>query len=529
MRHSMNVKKNQIWLLLGAVLAASVLSTVSLLEFYVQNANKIDGPTRVIHYVKVTLMIVVLVTAFVKVCRLRLPLWRAILAVGIGAFVFFSYYRFEPLRTALPADWKEWLPLLWALASLMAAMIALIFIRRPAAVSIVLIPSLAIATPSIAQAVALVIQRNEARPTPEQPSVIARRALISPNIYWIVLDGYPRRDVLRDSFGFDNTRFLNSLTSLGFTVLEQSFSNFPASINSVSSTLNMDYTIRSEGEAVRPFTLPDMYPIVKGKSRTVSSLKALGYNYVHFENGYDYLTKCGEDEQRCVRGNESLDEQDIAILSNTPIIHLITEFATTNTQSTFHIGGISDLSAKLDVIQETPAPFFLYAHVLAPHPPIRFRADCSMRPAEPDLVTWSAKARPDFIEQLKCVNTQAEDLLRRIDQSDPNAIVILQSDHGTAFNGQFGKKMSDWTDADLRERFGVLNAMRLPASCSRSIVADLTLVDTFPLVLSCLTGDEFKRHPGRFFVTPYDNSDEFGQAVEYASNRLQKAPELRMP
>ena len=525
----MELSKKHIWLLLGAALAASVLSTVSLLDFYVRNAHKIAGPERVVHYAEMTLLIVALVAAFVKIFWMKIPLWRVVLSVGIGTFAFFSYYRFAPLRTALLAGWQDWLPFLWTLASLIAAMVALVFIRRPSAVSIILVLSFAFSAPSITRAVALAIQRNEARASSDEHSIGVRRALISPNIYWIVLDAYPRRDVLRESFGFDNDHFLTSVTSLGFTVLEQSLSNFPATINSVSSTLNMDYTIRAEGDAVRPFTMKEMYPIVKGKSRTVSILKGLGYEYVHFENGYDYLTKCAEDEHRCVRGNQGLDEQDIAILSNTPIIHLITKYEATNaeTASTFHIGGISDLSAKLHVIQQTRAPFFLYAHVIAPHPPIRFRADCSMRPAEPDLVAWSTKVRPDFIEQLKCVNVQAEALLRRINQSDPNAIVIVQSDHGTAFNGQFDKKVTDWSDADLRERFGVLNAMRLPTSCRHSIVADLTLVDTFSLVLSCLTGSEFKRHPSRLFVTPYDNSAEFGQAVEYSANRLSAHPMAR--
>ena len=46
--------------------------------------------------------------------------------------------------------------------------------------------------------------------------------------------------------------------------------------------------------------------------------------------------------------------------------------------------------------------------------------------------------------------------------------------------------------------------------------SDLTLIDTFPLVLSCLTGNHFTRHsPKRFFVTPYEDSQDFGDLFEY--------------
>ena len=187
----------------------------------------------------------------------------------------------------------------------------------------------------------------------------------------------------------------------------------------------------------------------------------------------------------------------------------------------FAWGGVDDLGAKLGVIQQTPAPFFLYAHVLAPHPPMRFRADCSARPAEPDLQAWNPAGRPAFVDQLRCTNAQAEILLQRIVRSDPAAILILQSDHGTAFNGQFAKPPTEWSDADLHERFGALNAMRLPAECRDKLRPDLTLIDTFPLVLSCLTGEEFQRQPPRFFVTPYDDSPDFGRAFEYPPDRVQ--------
>jgi hypothetical protein len=144
-----------------------------------------------------------------------------------------------------------------------------------------------------------------------------------------------------------------------------------------------------------------------------------------------------------------------------------------------------------------------------------------LRPADPDLGGWNAAARPAFIEQLECVNSQTLPLLRRLVQSDLGALIVLQSDHGTAFNGQFEKPPTEWLDSDLQERFGVLNALRLPEKCRASAASDLTLIDTFPLVLSCLTDGEFRRHSPRFFVTPYEDSKDFGHVYEYPASRLQ--------
>ena len=521
----------QLWLVAGALTASVVLSSVALLEFYAQNAHKLDGPIRAIRYGQHTVLIMAFVAALIKVCFRKLPLWRVILAAGLGTYTFYCYDEFATLRKTLPTFVEEWLPFLWVLLSLAVVVVALALLRQTAAVPVMLLLALAFATPPAVQIISTTKDRGASRSSSDAQYGGSDHFQISPNVYWIVLDGYPRQDVLRDDFGFDNRPFLNSLTSMGFAVLPQSLSNFPATINSVSSTLNMDYTISSDGDAVQPFSMTEMYPIVKGGSKTVARFKSAGYNYVHFENGYDYLTKCGEQEQRCIRGREGLDEQDVAILSNTPIIDLMRAIDAGNDKKpanddspVFDMGGVEDLTAKLRVIQETPNPLFLYAHIIAPHPPIRFRADCSMRSAAPDLTVWDAKARPDFAEQLKCVNSQAEALMRRIDASDPDAIIILQSDHGTAFDGQFAKKSNAWSDADLHERFGVLNAIRLPTSCNSTPSSDLTLIDTFPLVFACLTGRPFSRHAPRFFVTPYDNSAEFGQAVEYGVERVRSPP-----
>ncbi|WP_249144426.1 sulfatase-like hydrolase/transferase [Bradyrhizobium lablabi] len=437
-------------------------------------------------------------------------------------FVFCSYGALVAPHRVPGTRPDAWLPLSWIALAIAIGILALICLRRPAAVSVLLVASAAFAAPPVVRIATAFAGEHRAQAVVDGADGPSRRRL-SPDIYWIVLDGYPRQDVLQDVFAFDDSSFIRSLTALDFIVLGKSRANFPITINSISSTLNMDYTIQGDGAGLKPFPEAELYSIIKGKSRAVARLKALGYSYVHFENGYDYLTGCGAEEAKCVHGNTGLDELDTAILSNTPIIDLILHWDNPEGRleaATFAWGGVADLTSKLDEIRRTRAPFFLYAHIMAPHPPMRFHADCSFRFTDPDLQGWNAAARPAFIEQLNCVNTQTLTMLGRLLQSDPGALVALQSDHGTAFNGQFNKPPADWSDDDLHERFGALNALRLPAPCRASAAADLTLVDTFPLILSCLTGDEFKRHTPRFFVTPYDNSEAYGHAYEYAADRI---------
>ena len=65
-----------------------------------------------------------------------------------------------------------------------------------------------------------------------------------PDVYYIILDEYPNNESLKKFYEFDNNKFLISLEDSGFYVIENSFSNYPMTIQSLSSSLNMEYLDR---------------------------------------------------------------------------------------------------------------------------------------------------------------------------------------------------------------------------------------------------------------------------------------------
>ena len=62
-----------------------------------------------------------------------------------------------------------------------------------------------------------------------------------PNIYYIILDGYANSKLLKETLNYDNKEFVNYLQNRGFTVIENSYSNYARTFLSLSSTLNMKY------------------------------------------------------------------------------------------------------------------------------------------------------------------------------------------------------------------------------------------------------------------------------------------------
>ena len=61
------------------------------------------------------------------------------------------------------------------------------------------------------------------------------------DIYYIVLDGYGRQDVLSRIYDLDNTDFIDFLKREGFYVAEQSQSNYIQTALSIASSMNLDY------------------------------------------------------------------------------------------------------------------------------------------------------------------------------------------------------------------------------------------------------------------------------------------------
>ena len=62
-----------------------------------------------------------------------------------------------------------------------------------------------------------------------------------PDIYYINFDAYANEHTLKETFGYDNSSFLNFLKKRGFYVASKSRANYAETILSLGSSLNMDY------------------------------------------------------------------------------------------------------------------------------------------------------------------------------------------------------------------------------------------------------------------------------------------------
>ena len=70
---------------------------------------------------------------------------------------------------------------------------------------------------------------------------IINKEKIVPDIYYILLDGYPGKTSLNEISNYDNQEFLDNLSNQGFFIQTKSYANYPHTFLSLPSILNMKY------------------------------------------------------------------------------------------------------------------------------------------------------------------------------------------------------------------------------------------------------------------------------------------------
>ena len=174
---------------------------------------------------------------------------------------------------------------------------------------------------------------------------------------------------------------------------------------------------------------------------------------------------------------------------------------------------------KIDTIAalaERRGPQLVIAHLLLPHEPYIFRADCTPRtPYWPvadggvDAPRWRAA----YVEQIQCTNELLVSLVGRIlERSARPPVILIQSDHGHGGiyeNSLRGLTipMARLTPTAIQDRTSVFAAYYLPRMPHGVVSDSITPINLFPMVLNYYWGEHLPLQPNRVswsdFQTPY--------------------------
>lgn len=251
-----------------------------------------------------------------------------------------------------------------------------------------------------------------------------------PNVFFIVLDGYARADVLRDYFGYDNSPFIHRMEELGFVHVANSKSDYRETLRSLPSCMNMNYR-ENNGSAART--------LIYRNSVNDAFLNA-GYAHYTFETGFAATEPFG-DPERILRPRFSdwtINEFEAVFIESTAfsqLANLMGEGGLVGAWRRRILFTLENLHRPIELANG--APVYVQAHVISPHPPNVF--DEYGRAHEPDgqfsLIDSGsgslARKRQEYLNQLRGLNLHVEASIERIlDASPTPPIIAIISDHG---------------------------------------------------------------------------------------------------
>jgi hypothetical protein len=377
--------------------------------------------------------------------------------------------------------------------------------------------------------------RNEIllrQPWPAEAWPPAAELRAGPDIYYIVLDGYARADVLAEVYGYDNSPFLEFLEHEGFTVAGDARSNYPQTALSIASSLNMDYL--DDVAAQVGVDSNDRLPLARliRWSEVRQTLQERGYRVVNLASGYR-MTELENADQflsppltRTTTFDRLMIETSGLIALQGLATSLGVEIPPVGYEA--HRERILFALDRLVTVAAEPGPKFVFAHIIAPHPPFVFGSEGqpiqNRRPftlMDGDAFTGTRQEYiTGYTDQLTYINSRMENVIRRILlSSETPPVIVIQADHGPGL----GLVWSSAKETDLTERLAILNVYYLPGEAPAQVNGSITPVNTFRLIFQRYFGLDYPLLPDRSSFATWNQPYEFIPLQEQAG-RLVVAP-----
>jgi hypothetical protein len=309
---------------------------------------------------------------------------------------------------------------------------------------------------------------------------------VRPDIYYIILDGYGRKDVLAAEYGYDNSAFLDALRQRGFYIADCSQSNYAQTELSLSSSLNMNYL---DG-------LGNGYYGLIVHSAVRKFLERNGYETVAFPTGFSWTELI--DARYYIRPkyrSTKLTEFENLLLGTTMLrMYSDRAFSKSSNAERYRARTLSALAA-LKQLPAHKAPLFVFAHIVSPHYPYVLDAKGNPIDIEEDESSPVQRVK-GYVGQVEFLNGQ---ILQVVDailaNSETPPVIIIQGDHGPF-------------QVTHDERMRNLNAYYLPEAKDK-LYPEISPVNSFRLVLDTYFGQNLPLLKDKSYFSNYQKRTDY--------------------
>ena len=321
-----------------------------------------------------------------------------------------------------------------------------------------------------------------------------------PDIFYIIIDGYGRQDILDDLYDYDNSAFLASLEQRGFYIARESKANYCQTSLSLASSLNMDYVDAMIADLDREsYDRRPLMDLVRD-SAVRAILEEENYYLTSFFTPYSPVDINNVDNHQ--KRRLGLNEFSHFLINKTPLPLLFRDFQ----YELYRRDILYVLDNNFESLDHN-RPNFVYAHSIPPHPPFVF--DDQGRPLQVNrgfsLADGSHWGRDmdsyieGYINHVEFVNTKILEMVDVILSKSEKPIIIIQSDHGP------GSEL-DWNEADktnFKERLSILNVYYFYDQDYDQLYDAITPVNTFRVIFNQYFGADLELLDDRSYFSTW--------------------------
>jgi len=287
--------------------------------------------------------------------------------------------------------------------------------------------------------------------------VAATRTATGPNIYIVLMDGYPRRDTLMNDMGINNGPFEAALAARGFDVYDDAHTDrrytdltLMTLLTGTTNGVPLDTAPASQVQFLIRKALSD--------ATLPKQAEAAGYEWDVIDSPAGHVTfSAGHHIQH--GGVNTFEDNMLAESALAPIVKAFFPYLLTDSLRDHFTDSVASLISLVD----PNAHRLVLAHLFQPHLPFLWNADGSptkvpffwpgvnifaaqIETMGMSLSDYSASMKGD----LETVNPKFLAMVDAIIAKDPGAVIVLFSDHGSRYS--LALKLTEWYHSFLAAR-----------------------------------------------------------------------------
>ena len=303
-----------------------------------------------------------------------------------------------------------------------------------------------------------------------------------PDIYYIILDDYAGIQSLKQNFNFDNTEFYDQLSKKGFFVSSNSFSNYPFTILSIPSSLNMQYLNFNNSDKIENTKTLDGIRNILDNNLVMKNLNENGYHITSFFAGNEAI------------GNNNLVDEKICgekYFSSHNLAKIYPEERLKEKRNEI----LCTFDQMVKVKDRISQPIFVYTHFSLPHEPFVLNENGDFQIFDETNLDYY-EYKKAYIQQVEFANKMTTKVINEIlSDKKRNSVIIIQSDHGE-------RSGIDWmnpTDKMVRQGLNNINAIYLPNTNQDLVSEGISNVNYFRIIFNEYFNAEFELLDDKYF------------------------------